>query len=75
MENVKVRDLCMELYLLHGEREFDGANVQGWMRLERRRLTEWAYKPPFKPAQITMMRLTQKALKLIKGETECTINN
>ncbi len=64
MSEAEIRDLVMELYLLHGEREFIATEYE-FMFLFGEGLILWA--APDDPFSGTVY-LTPKALKLIREE-------
>jgi len=63
-KNEKFKDLCMEIYLKYGEREFEGPLLQGSHRpaVERVRVT----RDSFGRYKFTY-KLTSEALELIRS--------
>ncbi len=64
MSEAEIKNLCMELYLLHGEREFICSGEE-FMILFGGRYISWA-EPNNKISQT--LHLTPKALELIREE-------
>lgn len=64
MREQQLKEMCMEIYLKNGEREFEYEYEKQWPKLVKAGLI--SERPP------NITKLTPKALALIKGTTDET---
>ena len=64
MNEEEIKDLCMELYLKYGEREFEGPLLQGNHRCAVERVS--VTRDSFGPRKCTY-KLTSEALELVRS--------